>query len=287
LNLKEHLFHSKVQKIKKELVASFQHLSVDAIFYGQEDEINTQFLKEFFSLEKSFFKRFQNYEKALALFTSILESFDENEPIVFELEFKEMNFRVETLFKHFKPFMQKQKEITLFSKGHTKALSLSKTEHGYEVIVLANYIPIKNHLLNDIIEDNTPLDTNIKLLDESSSRLFWFTLFNTDQRRQYFEKNHPLNSAQKKIIVENWRENYRKEDKTSLVKELEKYFDDHDTIYFFSCAIEVIECEFSTFKAYILEFIEYDDESYFYNQTREKLYQIAPLGFIQEKIWEK
>lgn len=284
---KEKLLYSKVQKSKKELVESFSNLKLDNIFYGKENEKNTQFLKEFFSLEKSFFKSFDNYEKALNLFRKVLENFEEEEPIVFELEFQNIHFRVKTLFKHFTPFIEKQKDLVIFSKEYTKALSLLKTEYGCEVIILANFIPIKNHLLNEIIEDNTLLNTRIKLLDKPSSKLFWYSLFNTDKPRQYFEKNHPLNSANKQIIVENWRENYSKNDKTTLVKKLENHFNEQDTIYFFSCAIEVIECEFGTFKEYILEFLEYDDESYFYNQTNEKLYQIAPLGFIQEILWQK
>jgi len=284
---KEKLLYSKIQKTKKELVESFGNLKLDDIFYGKEDEKNTRFLKEFFSLEKSFFKSFDTYEKALNLFTKVLENFDENEPIVFELEFQKMNFRVESLLKHFTPFIEKQKDLVIFPKEYTKASSLLQTEYGYEVIILANYTPIKNHLLNEIIEDNTLLDTSIKLLDKPSSKLFWYTLFNTNKSSQYLEKNHSLNSVKKQIIVENWRENYSKNDKATLVKKLEKYFDDQDTIYFFSCAIEVIECEFDTFKKYILEFLEYDDESYFYNQSNEKLYQIAPLGFIQEILWQK
>lgn len=143
----------KIANYKNKIKADNHFLNIESIFYGSEDELNSQFCKVAANSEKSIVKKFNFYsiengfedeskklKEAISYFKNKARDFFlDNDIIIFNLKYNDELFRVECMFRDFLLNFNKIKSldetIFLFDKDRTKHISILRMEYNYEVIL--------------------------------------------------------------------------------------------------------------------------------------------------------
>lgn len=142
----------KIENYKKKLALKYSFLSVDKVFYGNEDLDNNNFSKkivnsndteiEKFSIYDTACNAYVNevdvYEDALKFLKKKLDVFDDNENIIFNILYNQEQFRIQCLYSkfalHFNDIDDIEESIIIYNELLNKLVAILRMEYSFDVL---------------------------------------------------------------------------------------------------------------------------------------------------------
>lgn len=142
----------KIKNYKQKLALKYSFLSVDKVFYGNEDLDNTNFSKKIvnsddteieqftiYNIERnSYVNEVDVYEHALDFFLKKLNVFNENENIVFNILYNQEQFRIQCPYSkfvlHFNDIDDIEESIIVNNELLTKLVAILRMEYTFDVL---------------------------------------------------------------------------------------------------------------------------------------------------------
>ena len=142
----------KIENYKRKLAAKYSFLSVNKVFYGNEDLDDNNLIDKIINSDDVKIKTFSiydikshaytnevdEYRNALDFFKKKLSLFDENEDIIFNILYNQEEFRIQCPYSkfalHFNDIDDIEESIIINNEPVNKLVAILRMEYSFDVL---------------------------------------------------------------------------------------------------------------------------------------------------------